>query len=78
MEGLELKIGMPIKLVSVKGLSKYPLWKGQQGMANSLVNVEGVDYVYFMPDNTTRIYVIREDKVVIDDERIESWLEANT
>lgn len=75
---MELKIGMPVVLEDAKGLGDQRLWKGQEGMANSLMNVKGVDYVYFMPDNTTRMYAIQERRVKINEDKIEAWLEANS
>jgi len=76
-EGMELQTGMPVVLKNEKGLGKYPLWYGQDGMVNSIVNVDNVEYIYFMPDNGTRIYVIEANRVVINAEKIEAWLEAN-
>jgi hypothetical protein len=77
MSKIELQLGMPIILIDAKGLEKHPVWKGQEGMANSIINIEGISYVYFMPDNSTRMYVVRESKVKINEEKIEAWLEAN-
>ena len=76
-EKMDLQIGMPVVLKNVKGLEKYPLWHGQEGMANSIVNVEGVEYVWFMPDNSTKMFVIKSGSVVINAEKIAAWLEAN-
>lgn len=74
---MKLEMGMPIVLKNVKGLDKHPLWHDQKGMANALVSVEGQDLVLFMPDNSTRMYYIEESRVVIDEDRIEAWLDAN-
>ena len=70
---MKLEIGMPIVLEDAKGLGKYPLWKGQEGMCNQLVTVDGKDFVLFMPDNTTRMYYIEEGRVVVNEEKIEAW-----
>lgn len=74
---MKMVIGMPIVLKDVKGLEAQPLWKNQEGMCNQLINVEGKDLVLFMPDNSTRMYYIAEDRVVINAEKIEAWKEAN-
>ena len=74
---MELQVGMPVVLVDVRGLGAYPLWKGQEGMANTLVSVDGVDLVMFYPDNSTRMYYIEESRVVINEDKIDAWIEAN-
>lgn len=74
---MQLEMGMPVILVDAKGLEADPLWKGQEGMANQLVQVEGVDLVLFMPDNTSRMYYIKESRVVINEAKVEQWREAN-
>jgi hypothetical protein len=76
-EDLQMEVGMPIVIKDAKGLGKYPLWKGQEGMANQLVSVDGQDLVMFMPDNSTRMYYIERSRVVINAEKIAAWLEAN-
>jgi len=74
---MELQIGMPVVLHDVHGLKDCQLWPGQEGMVNSMVNVEGVSYIYFMPDNTTRMYVITEDRVTINEDKIGAWEAEN-
>ena len=72
-EGMELQIGMPIILKDAKGLEQYPLWKGQEGMCNQLVNADNQDLVLFMPDNSTRMYYVDESRVAINMDKIEAW-----
>jgi len=74
---MQLEIGMPVVLKDVKGLGEYPLWKNQEGMANQLISVDGKDLVLFMPDNSTRMYYIDEARVVVNEEKIDAWREAN-
>jgi hypothetical protein len=77
MSSMELQIGMPIILKNAKGLEAYPLWHNQEGMANTLVSVDGKDLVLFMPDNSSRMYYIEEDRIVINEAKIDEWRAAN-
>ena len=79
MSELKLEIGMPVILVddTGKAMKGLPLFKGQEGMANTLVYVEGQSLVLFMPNNSTRMFYISESRVEIDMDKIEAWREAN-
>lgn len=77
MKKPKLQIGMPVILVNAKGMKKYGLYKGQEGMANQLLNVEGQNLVLFMPDNGTRMFYIKEDRVIVNMDKLEEWQAVN-
>lgn len=62
---VEIQIGDRVKLVDANGLS---LNEGDEGVASSVVNVEGDSYVGFFPDNNRMIYYISANRleVIID------------
>ena len=68
-----IEMGMPIILEDAKGLEEHGLYIGQKGMANSVMNIEGMDYIYFMPDSQARMYAMTASRCSIDEERIEAW-----
>lgn len=73
----QLQMGMPIVLIDAKGLGMYDIEDGQTGMVNSVFVLPEGEIIYFMPDNQMRFYAIKADRVVIDEDKIEAWREAN-
>lgn len=73
----ELELGMPVILLSdVKADGEVVLATGTKGAINSMVNLEGVDYVFFMPRGVPKSYVIRQSRVEPDEEEIEKLLDT--
>jgi len=64
----ELRVGAPCILVNDEGLD-IGYAAGTKGMINSIVDIEGHTYVFFMPHDTLRTYVITASRIeVIEDE----------
>ena len=71
----KLELGMPVVLVSdVVEKGKVVLASGTKGAVNSLVNIENIDYVFFMPRGVQKSYVIKQSRVEPDEEEIEKLL----
>ena len=65
-----IETGMPVILTDAKGLESYNLFKGQEGIANSVINIEGDDYIYFMPSSQLKMYAIKAERVKIDEDKV--------
>lgn len=67
---MNLELGMPVTLVDSKGLEEYGFTDGMKGMVNSVTSVDGVEYVFFMPSNKMKNFVITGDRLEIDEEAL--------
>ncbi|AUR96966.1 hypothetical protein NVP1253O_33 [Vibrio phage 1.253.O._10N.286.45.B12] len=66
---LEIVAGAPVKLINGDDLGTTEIKTGDFGMINSVVEVDGVEYVYYMPNGVFKSFVIKADRVeVLDDE----------
>ena len=65
-----IETGMPVVLMDAEGLEQYGLVDNQEGMANSVINIEGEDYVYFMPSRQMKMYAIKAVRLVVDEEKL--------
>jgi uncharacterized protein with PhoU and TrkA domain len=65
-----IETGMPVILTDAKGLEDYNLFSGQEGIANSVINIEGSDYVYFMPSSQMKMYAMKAVRLVVDEEKL--------
>ena len=72
---MQIEMGMPVILKDATGLGEYNLFKDQCGMANSVMVVEGDEYIYFMPESQLKMYAIKSDRVIIDEDKLEAWKE---
>lgn len=69
-----VKTGAPVELINGDGLESSGLFTGDMGMINSVVEIEGIEYVYFMPKGEFKSYVINSNRVrVLDDEEAEHY-----
>ena len=58
----ELKKGQPVTLtIDVSGLKA-----GTEGLINSMVNVDDIDYAYFMPVGDVKMFVVRVTSLKFD------------
>ena len=73
----KLELGMPVVLVSdVVDGGNVLLATGTKGAVNSMVNLEGIDYIFFMPRGIPKSYVIKASRVEPDEEEIEKLLNS--
>lgn len=70
---MQIEMGMPVILKDDKGLEDYNLYKDQCGMANSVMIIEGEEYIYFMPETQMRMYAILSSRVIIDVTKLAAW-----
>lgn len=70
---MNIQMGMPIVLDDASKLEGHGLYVGQKGMANSVMHIDGIDYIYFMPDDQAKMYAMVASRCSIDEERIEEW-----
>ena len=70
---MQIEMGMPVILKDATGLGEYNLFKDQCGMANSVIVIEGEEYIYFMPESQLRMYTIKSNRVIIDEDKLEAW-----
>ena len=66
-----MQTGDAIIIVRGEGLEHYGLRTGVEGFCNALITIPGSDeeYVYFMPDEVTQVYVIEKSRVEVDEKR---------
>ena len=68
---MDINVGDPVILTDAKKLKKYGLHKGMKGTCNAFsVIPEDGDYIHFMPDGAMKIFVIRAERLVLDEERM--------
>lgn len=66
---LKVVAGAPVRITNGDNLGTEEIKTGDFGMINSVVEVDGVEYIYFMPNGVFKSFVIKSDRVeVLDDE----------
>ncbi len=67
-----MQLGDPVILTATVDSLK----EGTVGMLNSIVEVEGVEYAYFMPASEQKSYVLRmANLTLLDEEQVEKYPE---
>jgi len=61
-----IKIGDPVTLLNTCRLMEDRLYVGQKGFATNIVNVDGEEYILFLPHNVEGIFVAAADRFELD------------
>ena len=73
-----IKTGNPLILTSIKGLHEDSgLYVGQKGWANSVANVEGKEYVFFLPEGQKEMFVMGSNRLKVDEEALAEGADLN-
>ena len=64
-----IKTGNPLILKDVVGLPDE-LYVGQKGWANSVANVEGKTYIFFLPEGEKEMFVMDSERLEVDEEAL--------
>lgn len=68
---MKIEIGHPLILKDAKGLKKHGLHKNMEGVCNNIVTVENDEtYVMFQPTGVQQFYWIKEDRLVVDEDKL--------
>lgn len=67
---MRIKTGYPLRIVDVKGIEESGLTVGQKGWANSVVNIEGKEYVFLLPEGQKEMFVMISTRLEVDEEAL--------
>ena len=71
-----IKTGNPVVLKNHVGLPDE-LYTGMKGWANSVANVEGKTYVFFLPDGGKEMFVMGSERLAVDEEALAEGADLN-
>lgn len=74
----KLMVGDPVRIIKDEDLQEYGLHNGDLGSINNLIEIEGIEYAFFMPHGVLKSYVFPSQflELVDEDEAKEQGLNA--
>lgn len=60
-----LETGCQVELINADNLNSTALVEGAKGWVNSIAEIDGKEYIWFMPETEVKFYVIESSRVEV-------------